>query len=413
MATIASSAAGRSASRLVGVRVPVWAAVVFSRLVVLAGGSAGALLGAPVIGWQKFDPHRLTLSLGRVGNVLAASSDRWDAIHYVGIAQHGYTTASSTVFFPLYPLLIRIVTWVTGSYVLSGMLISTAAFAVALALLYRLAQEELGERAGTATVLLLTFAPLSFFFTAVYTESLFLALSVGTFYLARHGRFALACVAAAACSLTHVEGVLLSVPLALIYAQTRPQPFLSRNLVSWKAAPLFFPPLALLGFLVYLHAQGYGWLAPSSNESYYDVQFTGPVITLIRAVGASAAGFWQMLHGAGPLQSWIGSPVGVDFQNSLYLVVLAICFFALVGAWHRLPKVYAIYSALMLIVCTSGAVKGDPLHSFGRFALVLFPLWMIAAAWLSERRAVRLVVEAEAALLLFYAIEFSRWVFIA
>jgi hypothetical protein len=355
----------------------------------------------------------LSLSLGRVGNVLAASSDRWDAIHYVGIAQHGYATASSTVFFPLYPLLIRIVTWVTGSYVLSGVLVSTAAFAVALLLLHRLAQEELGDRAGTATVLLLTFAPLSFFFTAVYTESLFLALSVGTFYLARHGRFAQACVAAAACSLTHVEGVVLIVPLALMYAQTRPRPFLSRNLVSWRAAPLLLPPLALLGFLMYLHAQGYGRLAPSSNESYYDVQFTGPVITVIRAVGASVGGFWQMLHGAGPLQSWIGSPVGVDFQNALYLVVLAICLVALVGAWHRLPKVYAIYAALMLIIFTTGSVEGDPLHSFGRFALMLFPLWMIAAAWLSERRMIRLVVEVEAVLLLFYAIEFGRWVFIA
>jgi hypothetical protein len=67
----------------------------------------------------------------------------------------------------------------------------------------------------------------------------------------------------------------------------------------------------------------------------------------------------------------------------------------------------------MLIIFTTGSVEGDPLHSFGRFALVLFPLWMIAAAWLSERRMIRLVIEAEAVLLLFYAIEFGRWVFIA
>ena len=64
---------------------------------------------------------------------------------------------------------------------------------------------------------------------AVYTESLFLALSVGAFYLARRQRFAWACVTAAAAALTHVEGVLLVAPLAYMYWRDRGRPLVLRR----------------------------------------------------------------------------------------------------------------------------------------------------------------------------------------
>ncbi len=88
-------------------------------------------------------------------------------------------------------------------------------------LLHRLTREELGPRAADATVLLLSFAPLSPFFTAVYTESLFLALSVGAFYLARRQRFVLASVVATAATLTRVPGILLVAPLGIMYVRSR------------------------------------------------------------------------------------------------------------------------------------------------------------------------------------------------
>jgi Mannosyltransferase (PIG-V) len=415
MATISSRATPPTRiTTLAGIRVSIWAALISSRLLILAVGIAGASL-TRAGGWRLYDPHGLTLSLGRVGNVIAAASDRWDAVHYVSIAHHGYTTGASTVFFPLYPLLIRIIGSVVPSYVLAGVLISCVSFVVALILLHRLAREELGERAADATVLLLALAPLSFFFTAVYTESLFLALSVGAFYLARHQRFALASLAAAGAALTHVEGVVLMLPLALFYWQSRNHSRRIRDLISWEAVSLTLPALALLGFLTYLHSRGFGWLAPTSNEkdAAYSHDFTGPVITLVRAVSEGLSGLWQTVRGTRPINPWIGSPYSMGFQTTVYLIVLGICLASLVVAWRRLPKVYSIYTIVVLIIATSSPVRTDALHAIDRYALMLFPLWMAAGAWLSERRLLRPVLEVSTVLLAFYAFEFARWVFVA
>ena len=87
------------------------------------------------------------------------------------------------------------------------------------AVLHQLAREELGDRAADASVLLLAFSPVSLFFTALYTESLFLALALGTFLLARSGRLGWACIAAAAATMTHIEGVFLIAPLAVFYGR--------------------------------------------------------------------------------------------------------------------------------------------------------------------------------------------------
>src|ERR1700761_7096449 len=153
-----------------------------------AAGGAGALLVPRRLDWQAFDPTHLTSRLGALGNVLAAPAVRWDSIHYLAIAQRGYARPGDAVFFPLYPLLIRALGFVVGSDPLAGVLISAACLAVAMTLLHRLTELELGRPAADATVLLLAFAPMSFFFTAVYTESLFLALSLGCVYAARRER---------------------------------------------------------------------------------------------------------------------------------------------------------------------------------------------------------------------------------
>ncbi len=53
---------------------------------------------------------------------------RWDAIHYLDIAQYGYTTVGDRkfdlAFFPFYPLLVRIASYVIGNYVVSGLVVS-------------------------------------------------------------------------------------------------------------------------------------------------------------------------------------------------------------------------------------------------------------------------------------------------
>ncbi|MDE3131725.1 MAG: hypothetical protein KGL16_11285 [Acidobacteriota bacterium] len=416
MSTVATSRARVwSARPQVSARFAIWASVLGSRLLVIAGAAAGALLAPSRYDSVTFDPAGVSRHLGSVGAVLAASTDRWDAVHYLSIAQHGYTTPVSAAFFPLYPLLIRLAAVITGSYVIAGVLISFIAFAIALELLYRLTDEELDGQVARGVVLLLAFAPLSLFFSAIYTESLFLALSVGVLYLTRHDRLVSASLAAAAASLTHIEGVLLLVPLAVCWWERQDRSRSLGALIRWRATPLTLPLLALSGLCLYMHANGFGWLAPISNEANpaWHHQLVGPVVGVAIAIKAGVLGLWQTLQGVPPIPRASSYALSHPFQNLVYLVLLAICVAALFQAWRRLPKVYAVYSGLYLAVLTSSPIPGRSLVSFDRYALVLFPLWIAAAAWLRERRLLRPVIQIGAVLLLCYSFQVGRWLFVA
>ena len=344
--------------------------------------------------------------------MLAASTDRWDALHYVDIARTGYVDHANGVFFPLYPLLIHALAWLIRSDVLAGVLISLIAFATALELLRRLTTEELGASSAEAAVLLLAFAPVSFFFTAVYTESLFLALSLGAFVLGRQGRFAFAGALAGAAALTHLEGAVLAVPLGIMYWQRHRDPDEPRALLSRQAAALTLPLLAPVAFGVYLYTRGYSLLAVFSGQSSVANarHLSGPPIALARAISVSGRSISRLINGRSSLHDWI---TGMGFHETFYLVVVAISVAALVGTWKRLPLAYSSYACLVLIIFTSSPAVNDPLESIDRFALVLFPLWMASAAWLTERRLVGKTVIVSAVLLCILTFDFAHWVFVA
>jgi hypothetical protein len=368
-----------------------------SRLIVLVAAVAGALVLPRRDNWTLFDPAHLSVRLGAVGNVLGAAAVRWDSIHYLNIAARGYRHAADTVFFPLYPLLVRGLGFLTGSTVLAGAAISTASFAVALVVLHRLTRLELGERAADATVLLLAFAPVSLFFGALYTESLFLALSVGAMYCARRDRWWLAVALGALAALTRVTGVLLVLPLAIVWGRRRG--------LAWLASI----PAAFAGYLAFIAAKGFGLLAPFVQESQYRRSMTGPAGTIVAALRAALAG----LRSHAVYAPSLGGPFSPGVESILLLAVLVIAALALLAVFRRLPLAYGVYAAAALLVCISSPVAGQPLKSVDRYALTIFPLWMAAAAWLSERRLTAKAVALSAVAMAFFAFQFASWAFIA
>jgi hypothetical protein len=391
-----------------GLRISVWQAVVLSRLLVLAAGSAGALFTRPLPGWQLYDPFRLSKSLGPIGNVLAAAVVRWDSVGYVTLAEHGYQHAQSTVLFPLYPILIHCLTPLVGSPVIAGVLISLSAFGVGLVLVHRLAREQLGAGVADTTVLLLAFAPWSFVFSADYTTSLLLMCGAATFYLAQRDHFVLACVAAAAAAVTHVQGILLVAPLAVIYWKSRGRTFELRRLWSPSALALALPPLALAIFFLYMHARGWGWFAPITNQNAQNASrtFVGPLTTVFDSFKDAFIGVHESLGSGAPPTGGFGPGP----QNMIYLVVLGIAILGLGNSWHRLPREYTLFALLAILVCTSSAVALEPLKGFDRYMLPIFPLWIGAAGWISERRVTAAVLAVSITLLIVETIQFTRWV---
>lgn len=106
---------------------------------------------------------------------------KWDAWHYVGLAELGYTgywedgRPLFLVFFPLYPWLVRLVCPLTGHNTMAaGLMVSFLCYSAGCVYLYRLAAWELGKGAARRTVLFLSLFPYAFFFGGVMTEGLFL-----------------------------------------------------------------------------------------------------------------------------------------------------------------------------------------------------------------------------------------------
>jgi hypothetical protein len=404
-ATPAASPRARIAARVraLGVTVP---ALVISRGVILVAGIVGSLT---LTVHARPDTLRQSQALGSVGHLMAASVDRFDSTYYLDIAAHGYGGMSSrlTAFFPVYPGLIRAVAVVTRSPVVAGALISLVSFLVALTLLHRLAELELGRPAAEATTLLLCFAPLSFFFSAIYTESLFLALSVGTFYAARTDRLRLACVLAAAAALTRPTGFLLLGPLLVIAHRSGE----TRRRLAWLA----LVPAVVIGWMGVTALLGYGPMAEFHAEHTLWHRLTMfPLEGLIVSLLAMVKGISSIAAGGTVFHPGITGPFRPYAQDVILGAILILCLMTLEFCRRRMAPEYAVYAALVLLMCLASPEQGEPLWCFDRFALTIFPLWMAAGAFLARRRGLlACVLVVGVAGLVFYTMQFSSWAFVA
>ena len=188
---------------MIGSRLLVWAAGL------LALGAWGASSRA-----ADFDPAGTLSPYGAPLDTLVAPAARWDSVWYLAVAHSGYgADPARAAFFPLYPLLLRAL----GSDVVAGVLLSIACLAVATLLLHRLTALELGPEAAAPAVLALALFPGSLYCSMVYSEALFLALSLGAVYAARTGRWAWAGALGALGAATRSAGVVLLVPLVLLW----------------------------------------------------------------------------------------------------------------------------------------------------------------------------------------------------
>src|SRR3989440_1526130 len=155
---------------------------------------------------------------GRPWTLLFSIWQRWDALWYQEIAAEGYHAGNNTAaYFPLFPLLSRIASVpFFGNIVLGQLAVTTVACVAAFVLLYRLARLEIGRRAAFVAVLLVALHPVGFFLLAPYTEALFLATTIGSFWFAHQRHPWLAGLAGAAAGLTRLQGGLLLLPLGYL-----------------------------------------------------------------------------------------------------------------------------------------------------------------------------------------------------
>lgn len=304
-------------------------------------------------------------------NVFAAL-ERQDSLWFFRIADDGYHAGDgSAAFFPLYPLLVRAASLLTGGSMLAaGILVSNVSFLGALLVLYSLTALEFSEAHARTTVLLIAIFPTSFFFLAPYSESTFLLLSVTAFWCARRNRWALAALAAALAAMTRSIGIVLA-PALLVEAFRQHGETGVRFLPRAAAAlaTLAGPLLYVLYWLVAFDDA----LAPLQAQRTWQRVATFPVRAL-------TDGLWTAY-----------TYRGVWLIDALVAGVVLVC---AVISWWRLRPGYAVYASASLLVPLAYPFPNRPLLSVPRFVAVIFPSFWILADLVERGRLPRAALVA-------------------
>lgn len=283
---------------------------------------------------------------------------RWDSFFYIDIASNGYyqtpgEALSNIVFFPLYPLLIGIFSIFTfNNYALTAWFISLFSLIGAVLFLNKFIKKyHPGINPHTTALYLLIF-PTSFFLNAVYTESLFLLLSLATFYYAKKSSFWLSGLFGMLAALTRVTGVLLFLPVAWELWVNRKK---IKALPGKVIATLLIPTGTTLFFL-------YHYFKFNDITLFFKVQ---------SAWGRSFSVNQSHL-------SFFSSAATANFVLDTLFVVFSVSMIVL--SFRKKWTSYGIYMLSTVAV----ALSTGTLMSIGRYILVLFPMFIIAASIKNE-----------------------------
>jgi len=357
---------------------PVALGALVSRVaVVLVGFFAVVTFGLskPEIGFTLADDPLLNLPA------------RFDAGWYGTIAQDGYAfngvydRQQNIAFFPAFPMLMRAAGAATGGFtpgvpkpwrqarlLWGGVLLSIAGFAWACVYLFRLARDlGLTGRAPTAVWLLAAY-PFATYFSAAYTEALFLLGSVGAFYHFRRREWVPAAAWGLVVGLTRPNGCFLSVALAVMLLE------------EWRARSKGADRYPVVTSLATAAAPGIGMLIYSA----YIKTLTGSWFGWARvqeAWGRSFEGLAPLTRGI----EWIANDGLLRVARNVPFDTLnaAAVLFALAMVWPIWRRFGPAWAVFVLINVITPLVGGGVL-SLGRMTSSLFPLFLALAAILPE-----------------------------
>jgi hypothetical protein len=358
---------------------------------------------------------------------------QWDGSWYRLVATSGYEPINNflakAAFWPLYPWLMDWGNAITGLSPESvGYIISNVTFAGALVLLYQLVTLDLDAAVARRTLWALALFPTGFFFTAVYTESLFLLLTVACLLAARRGNWWLAGIVGLLAALTRSAGIMLLAPMGILFLQ-------QYGLQPRRWFPAIVPAaLPALGPVIF------GWHLTTAGMKFFDwieVQWqwyrfpATPWETLECAtVGCTAHvpnvdapqvhngvdWSWLDMLLDSPTWSTITSHAFRDaFARGDWLeLVVTIAAFALVLIGiRRIPLYYFALVLPPLIVPLFSPSSVHPLMSMPRFVLPMFPLFVVIALLVRNRKVGIALASLSAVLMALLSMQFATWYWVS
>ncbi len=345
-------------------------------------------------GAMQGDWLNLIVQSGKPWSYVLSVWQRWDSLWYQEIATNGYQAGNRSVHFePLYPFLSHIVSLVLGGQVvIAQLLVSSSAFVLAMVLLYRVVRLDATPAVARLTVILTALFPMGFFLVAPYTESVYLLMTLAAIWFSRQGRPWMAGLAGFGVGLARWVGVFIAFALAVEYVQQR------REGKRWLDLGLLsagMPVLAVLAMMIYSQVVVGERLSEFNVNDYWGIHSVPPW----QSLGDS----WAFITSTGSVTELVNLACLIGFTALL------------LGGIRRIPWSYTAYAApyLFLLFCRESAV-GSPLIGVARYALVLFPCFIIAALWLKERlwtAATWLVLSVAFQAILF--LSWLHWVYLA
>ncbi len=297
---------------------------------------------------------------------------RWDAIHYVNIAQFGYHAHSvgSSVFYPLYPALIRLFAYILGgNFLLSALLVSTIACAAFLAGFYLLTTDLYGEKLAKWSLFCVLCYPFAIFLIAPYSESLFLALTVWMFLAARQHNWYLTGLFGFASGLARGPAILTSFALLWLFLE---QLLKSKKVILFnlgtKIAIAFSPFFGGYAFLLWRHLQAYPPIPTVLSE--HGIQLTNPLNGIVSA-------FIQWIH----VRDFYTT---IDIFSALLFIIL---FLRMIFKRKNVPFYFIVYYGSNLVLYLSKVhTEASSLQSMSRYVLTLFPAFWVLGEWLRNQK---------------------------
>lgn len=330
--------------------------------------------------------------------------NRWDSPHYIEVARNGYTNQGEgrlfIVFYPFYPLLIRAFSYLTRGFFSAGLLVSNISLVWACYYLYKLTLIDFDSDTADRSVIFLLICPFSFFFGIVYTESLFLALTITCFYYIRKRKWFAVGLTGCLAALTKNQGVLILIPAAMEYIislgvidKIRQKQF-GKIAISFltHGACLFLIPLGLLLYLVLNKIFAGDWFMYLEHlKSHWHAQFSffPHAMKGIFQSSLSNSG-WDLVK---RLSFWI--PQLITFSAILLLILCS---------FNKLRVSYIAYMFVFLVMSFSSTWS----ISGARYASSIFPIYILFASFTKNRTLFFALMFFFTSMLAFYTIAFVR-----
>ena len=354
----------------------------------------------------KFIPQKSGGEYWNVGPSWIKYLLRYDSGWYLKIAVEGYTydgdnlIQQPVVFYPLYPLIAKILAKIIViDQTIAVLLVSNTSIVVAILLLCKLVKDSYGDVIALHTVALLSFFPASLFFSAGYTESLALLITVVFFLLLNSKRIIPAALCSGLAAATRLTGIVLLLPLLWQIWTSFPKgrKWLTVYTAAYIALVILLATSGLWLYMVYL------WVNFNHPLAFMTAQRAWHKNDNVGNNFFKAVTLQPFYHLSDIFHIGIETYT-LDPWFFLIFLLLA-CFMG-----KRLLKPHRIYSigVLLLPYLTLSGTSG--FKSFTRYIVLAFPVFIIMADLLKQSRVTRLVLIVSFAVILFvYTAMFAQW----